>query len=432
MIIPANNPKLRSWVTYNEDSNFPIQNLPLGLASRKGGYRFAAVAIGDQVLDLSVLAEAGLLGKGVLAKHADGELPASLWKAENLNALLAKGKPFLQAMRQEISLLLQEDEAALRDNQEVRASALVPLQAVDMHLPVAVGDYTDFYSSEQHAYNVGCMFRDPKNALMPNWKHIPVGYHGRSSSIVVSGTPIIRPMGQMKAPDAALPHYGASKRLDFELEMAFVTCGATNLGDRITVDQANDYIYGFMLFNDWSARDIQAWEYVPLGPFLGKSFGSTLSPWIVPMDALLPFRTQGPTQEPAVLPYLEMDNPRGFDIALEVGITPEGGEETVVCHSNYKYMYWAVEQQLAHQSLNGCNINVGDIYASGTISGPGANMYGSMLELAWKGTKPVELKGGQTRSFIADGDRVTLRGYAQGNGYRIGFGEADGLVLPAK
>jgi fumarylacetoacetase len=301
-----------------------------------------------------------------------------------------------------------------------------------MMMPVNVGDYTDFYSSEEHATNVGKMFRDPENALLPNWKHIPVGYHGRSSSIVVSGTPIHRPKGQTKADDQESPAFGPSRLVDFELEMAFITGGPTQLGESIPVNEAEDYIFGLVLFNDLSARDIQKWEYVPLGPFLGKNFGSVVSPWIITLDALEPFRTEGPEQEPEVLPYLRYEGRRSFNINLEVYLQPLRQEAHRICRSNFRYMYWNMSQQLAHHTVNGCNINVGDMYASGTISGPTADSFGSMLELSWKGTRPISLPGGEERKFIQDNDTIIMKGYSEGNGIRIGFGEVRTTILPAK
>ncbi len=303
---------------------------------------------------------------------------------------------------------------------------------VDVLMPVKVGDYTDFYSSIEHATNVGMMFRDPKNALLPNWRHIPVGYHGRSSSIVVSGTDIHRPKGQTKADDAAAPVFGPTRLLDFELEMAFITGKKTELGESIPVDKAEEYIFGMVIFNDLSARDIQKWEYVPLGPFLSKNFGSVISPWIVTLDALEPFRVEGPEQKPEVLPYLQTEGKKNFDIDLEVLIKPENSTEQRVSKSNFKYMYWNMNQQLAHHTVNGCNINVGDMYGSGTISGPTPDSYGSMLEITWRGTKPVKMPDGTERKFINDNDTIIMKGYAEKNGLRIGFGEVTTKILPAK
>jgi fumarylacetoacetase len=294
-----------------------------------------------------------------------------------------------------------------------------------------VPNYTDFYSSEEHATNVGSMFRDPKNALLPNWKHVPVGYHGRASSIVVSGTPIYRPKGQIKLPDTEQPIFSPSRKLDFELEVAFITCAETKLGTSINTHEAEDNIFGVVLFNDWSARDIQQWEYVPLGPFLGKNFGSTISPWIVTLDALEPFRINGPAQNPSVLPYLTYQGEKNFDISLEVSMISAQEERLVVSRSNFKYMYWNMSQQLAHQTINGCNIQVGDVYASGTISGPLPDSYGSLLELTWNGQRPLTLDGGAARTFIEDGDTILMKGYAEKDGVRIGFGECKGKIWPA-
>ncbi len=301
-----------------------------------------------------------------------------------------------------------------------------------MHIPVEVGDYTDFYSSIEHATNVGSMFRDPGNALFPNWKSLPVGYHGRASSIVVSGTDIHRPNGQTMPAGEDKPVFGPSRLFDFELEMAFVVGKSTKLGNSVKVKDAEDYIFGLVVFNDLSARDIQKWEYVPLGPFLAKNFGSVISPWIVSLDALEPFRLEGPKQEPEVLPYLKSEGNRNFDINLEVYIKPENGSENLVSRSNHKYLYWNIAQQLAHHTVNGCNINVGDMYASGTISGPGPEAYGSMLELSWGGKKPLKLSDGSERKFILDNDTIIMRAYCQKNGLRIGFGESVTKVLPAK
>jgi fumarylacetoacetase len=298
-------------------------------------------------------------------------------------------------------------------------------------MPVSVTNYTDFYSSEEHAINVGSMFRDPKNALLPNWKHLPVGYHGRASSIVVSDTDVIRPRGQIKPNNSEVPVFSASQKLDFELELAFVVCQETKIGSSVSTREAEDCIAGFVLFNDWSARDIQQWEYVPLGPFLGKNFASTISPWIVTMDALEPFRTKGPDQDPAVLPYLTFEGEKNFDIYLDVFVQPERSEATTICRSNAKYLYWNVNQQLAHHTINGCNIQVGDLYASGTISGPSTGSFGSMLELSWNGQKALSMPDGSIRYFLQDGDTVIMRAHAEKNGVRIGFGECRGKILPA-
>ena len=422
-MIKANDPSLKSWVEIPDNSDFPIQNLPFGIFKTEYMDAGAGVAIGDHILDLTYLHENGFFdGLG---------LPSGVFNHNCLNQFIGLGKDKTRELRNRISELLEESNDELRDNKPARELALIPMDEAEMLMPVKIPNYTDFYSSEEHATNVGTMFRDPENALLPNWKHIPVGYHGRASSIVASGTDIHRPKGQTKAPDAETPTFGPSQRLDFELEMAFITCKENGLGNGIPTHKAEDYIFGFVLFNDWSARDIQVWEYVPLGPFLAKNFASSISPWIVTMDALEPFRTTGPEQNPKVLEYLEYKGKKNFDINLQVLLQPEGGEENVICNSNFKHMYWNVNQQLAHHTINGCNIQIGDMYASGTISGPTPDSYGSMLELAWKGTKPIKLSDGTERKFIQDGDTVIMRGYTEKDGVRIGFGEVKSKVLPA-
>ena len=421
-MIKANNPQLKSWIPTKADSDFPIQNLPFGIFKNGDDHIGAASAIGDFVIDLKTLYDLG---------YFDGlSLPKEVFSKNTLNEFIGLGKETTRKVRERLSDLLEVSNTELQHNEAVRSSVFIPMDQVQMLLPVHIGDYTDFYSSEQHAYNVGCMFRDPDNALMPNWKHIPVGYHGRASSIAVSGTDFHRPKGQTIAPDAQAPAFGPTKRLDFELEMGFITGKANPLGASIPVAEADEYIFGFVLFNDWSARDVQKWEYVPLGPFLAKNFFSSVSPWIVTMDALEPFQVPGPVQDPQVLPYLELADRKNFDVNLKVFIQPEGSEEKQVSHSNFKHMYWNVNQQLAHHTANGCNINVGDLYASGTISGPTPEAYGSMLELAWMGTKPIPMPDGTERKFIHDGDTVIMRGYAEKDGVRIGFGEVRNKVLP--
>ncbi|MBL7834219.1 MAG: fumarylacetoacetase [Cyclobacteriaceae bacterium] len=421
-MIKANNPNLKSWVEVPHGSDFPIQNLPFGIFKTKYLSPVAGVAIGDHVLDLVYLHENGFLdGLG---------LPSGIFNQRFLNDFIALGKKQTREVRERISELLQHDNTELKNNVAAREIALIPMNEVQMLMPVRVPNYTDFYSSEEHATNVGSMFRDPKNALLPNWKHLPVGYHGRPSSIVVSGTPIKRPKGQIKLGDDP-PSFASTRKLDFELEVAFITCSETKLGSHVTTSHAEDHIFGFVLFNDWSARDIQTWEYVPLGPFLAKNFGSTVSPWIVTLDALEPFRVKGPDQFPNVLPYLFTEGEKNFDIRLEVLIEPERSQPTTVCRSNFKCMYWNVNQQLAHHTVNGCNIQVGDMYASGTISGPSPGSYGSMLELTWNGQKPLSMPDGSERKFIEDGDTVIMKGYAEKDGVRIGFGECKGKILPA-
>ncbi len=423
MNIKANDPNLKSWVSIPENSDFPIQNLPFGIFSNGNSPR-VGVAIGEEILDLKVLFELGFL-ENTAFEITD-------FDAAVLNPMLLKGKQATRNLRNRLSDLLNKENIELQNNSEAIAQVLVKAKDVKMHLPLYIGDYTDFYSSEQHAYNVGCLFRDPNNALLPNWKHIPVGYHGRSSSIVVSGEDFHRPKGQKRPNPEEPPVFGTSNLLDFELEMGFVTYQGKPLGDSISTEEADDYIFGMCLFNDWSARDIQGWEYVPLGPFLGKNFASHMGAWIVTLDALEPFRVAGPVQEPKVLPYLEYKGDKHLSIDLEVAIKPEGTTEKVVSNSNYKYMYWNMNQQLAHHSINGCNINCGDMMASGTISGPEEHEYGSMLEISWKGSKSVTMNDGTERKFIKDNDTVIMRGFAKNDKVRIGFGELAAKVLPAK
>lgn len=424
MSINANNPSLKSWVNVPEDSGFPIQNLPFGIFRTSYLEPGAGIAIGEYILDLTYLHENGFF--------SELKLPRGVFNQKYLNDFIALGREKTGKVRNRIAELLWEENAELRDNKPARELALIPMAEAEMLMPVSVPNYTDFYSSIEHATNVGTMFRDPENALLPNWRHLPVGYHGRASSIVPSGVAIHRPKGQTKPPEADQPVFGPTKRLDFELEMAFITGKESRLGNPVSTQEADEYIFGFVIFNDWSARDIQVWEYVPLGPFLAKNFASSISPWIVTLDALEPCRVEGPEQEPGVLPYLRYEGKKNFDIELEVAVRPEGSEETRVCQTNFRYMYWNVNQQLAHHTVNGCNIRVGDMYASGTISGKDPSSYGSMLEIAWKGTKPVRMSDGSERVFIEDGDEVIMRGYAGRDGVRIGFGEVRTKVLPAK
>ncbi|SEF46591.1 fumarylacetoacetase [Algoriphagus boritolerans] len=416
-------PTLSSWVEVPKNSDFTIYNLPFGIFKNKKLNPRIGIAIGDKIVDLSVLDQEGFF--------ANMFLPEGIFIKESLNELIALGKVQTKKIRERVQSLLSADNGELRDH-SARGKVMVSRKEAEMLLPVKIGDYTDFYSSLEHATNVGKMFRDPANALLPNWKHIPVGYHGRASSIVVSGTPIHRPKGQFKDPDMEVPAFGPSRRLDFELELAFITGKQTKLGDSVATEDAEDYIFGFVLFNDWSARDIQAWEYVPLGPFLGKNFGSSISPWVVTLEALEYFRSPNQTQEPEVLPYLKCEKDHSFDISLEVLIQPEGKKPSKVCTSNFKHLYWNVAQQLAHHTSNGCNINVGDMMASGTISGSTADSFGSMLELSWNGTQPVKLEDGEERKFIEDGDTVIMRGFAEKAGIRVGFGEVSTQILPVK
>ncbi len=424
MTIRANDPSLRSWIEVDRTSDFPIQNLPFGIFKTETLKPRTGVAIGDQVFDLAATSKLGYFNKL--------KFDTQVFSKPYLNDFIALGKPMWRAVRDRISQLLDEENPELRDDEAAVAKILLPQSEVEMLLPVKIGDYTDFYSSIDHATNMGKMFRDPANALLPNWKHIPVGYHGRSSSITVSGTDFHRPKGQTKAADAEVPSFGPTKLLDFELETGFIIGRPSNLGDSISTAKADDYIFGMVLVNDWSARDIQAWEYVPLGPFLAKNFATTISAWVVTLDALEPYRVKGYDQEPKVLPYLEYSGNKNINIDLEVYIQPPGQEPHRICKSNYKYMYWTMEQQLAHHTVNGCNMNVGDMLASGTISGPDEGSFGSMMELTWRGTKPIKLPDGSERKFINDGDTVIMKGHAGKKDIRIGFGECKATVLPTK
>ncbi|MFK3868435.1 fumarylacetoacetase [Psychrobacter faecalis] len=419
---------LTSFIDIAADSDFSIHNLPYGIFSdakdaASNNNRRAGVAIGEQVLDLSILEAEGLLSL----------TGGPYFDQPTLNAFIDSGRDNWTKARSTIQTLLSADIDTLRDNKDLQAKALFKQADVTMHLPVHVPGFTDFYSSKEHATNVGTMFRDPKNALLANWTEMPVGYNGRASTVIVSGTDVIRPSGQLKPNPDERPIFSPCKRLDFELETAFVVGRGNDIGQPITVDAATDHIFGMVLLNDWSARDIQKWEYVPLGPFNAKTFASEVSPWIVTMDALAPFKTACPTQEPKPLAYLnEKDSNNSFDINLSVELLPENSDEaTVVCETNFKYMYWSMAQQLTHHTITGCKVEIGDMMGSGTISGPTPDSYGSMLEIAWNATKPVTLKGGETRSFIEDGDTVIMKGYSEKDGIRVGFGEVRGKVLPA-
>ena len=422
MQITANNPELRSWISIAPDSEFPIQNLPFGIFETAQHGKRAGVRIGDFVLDLAQMAQFGYFD--------DLGFVASDFSQDYLNPMMRRGKLAVRALRNRISELLATANQSFRLN-ESQHVALLPVASVAMCLPVQIGDYTDFYSSKEHATNVGIMFRDPANALLPNWLWIPVGYHGRASSVIASGHPVVRPKGQIKPDDNAAPIFAASRQVDFELEMGFLTFDGKPLGESITTAEAEDYIFGLCLFNDWSARDIQKWEYVPLGPFLAKNFASSMSCWIVTLDALQPFACPTPAQDPEVLSYLQFEGNKSYDIHLEVAIEAPSCPEQVVSRSNFKYMYWNMAQQLAHHTVNGCNVRCGDLMGSGTISGPTPDSYGSMLELAWKGTKPIQMPDGSDRRFIQDNDTVIMRGHCSQNGIKIGFGEVKSILLPA-
>lgn len=415
------NPILKSKLNITDDTDFSIHNIPFGIYSDVTVKHRVCSAIGDYIIDLFELESADVF-----------DLNREVFTKEFLNEFIELGKPITNKVRKKIQELLSSENSILIKDEKLFNSVIKKQSDVKMLIPVKVGDYTDFYSSIDHATNIGTMIRDPKNALMPNWKHLPVGYHGRASSITVSGTNFHRPKGQQKPADSELPVYGASKLLDIELETAFIIGKSTQMGDCITTENADDYIFGMVLFNDWSARDIQTWEYVPLGPFLAKNFASTISPWVVTLEALEPFRIKGYEQEPKVLPYLEYKGNKNIDIKLDVYLTPKNGQETKICSSNYKYMYWTMEQQLAHHTVNGCNVNVGDMMASGTISGPSPSEYGSLMELTWRGTKPIKLNDGTERKFVNDDDTITIKGYCKKDNIRIGFGECKATLLPAK
>ena len=423
-MIKANNPNLVSWVEVPANSDFPIQNLPLGVFKTEQLKPRVGMRIGDFVIDMKSLHVLGYLDN----------LPfsATAFDSSSLNLLMKNGKVACRRLRNRISDLLDKNNTELQNNEHHVNQVLILVGQVEMLMPVEIGDYTDFYSSKEHETNVGTMFRDPDNALLPNWLWIPVGYHGRSSSVIISGQDIHRPKGQTKPSADQDPVFGPSRMIDFELEMAFITYDGKPLGDSISTAEAEDYIFGLVLFNDWSARDIQKWEYVPLGPFLAKSFASSISAWIVSLDALIPFQVDTPKQNPKVLSYLEFEGQKSYDINLQVGITPDGANEKIVCDSNFKYMYWNMAQQLAHHTVNGCNIRGGDLLGSGTISGPTPDSYGSMLELAWKGTKPIQMQDGSERKFLLDGDTVSMRGYCENDKVRIGFGEVKTKLLPVK
>jgi fumarylacetoacetase len=421
-----NDPELRSFIPVDPKADFPIQNLPYGVFSARGLAPRVGVAIGDYVLDLWELEQDGRFeGCG------SGEL--GVFSSPALNPFMTLGPKVWTKTRTRISELLREDHPELRDNEDLRSRTLVPMADAKLHMPFAVSGYTDFYSSKEHATNVGVMFRGKDNALQPNWLHMPIGYNGRASTVVVSGAKVRRPRGQLKPPNAELPSFAPCKRLDFELEMGVVVGQASAMGEMLTEAQAEEMIFGFVLLNDWSARDIQQWEYVPLGPFQAKAFATSISPWIVTREALEPFRVQGPTQDPAPLPYLKQTMPNNYDMELEICLRAASmNAAQSICRTNFKYMYWSSVQQLVHHASSGCAMNVGDLLGSGTISGPEKSERGSLLEISWNGTEPVELAGGIKRAFLEDGDSLVMRGWCQGEGYRIGFGEVEGTIWPSE
>jgi len=422
MPITANDSSRRSWLEVPSNSDFPIQNIPFGVFLTRENIVTVGTRIGDFAIDLGALQQLNYF-EGI-------ELTDDMFMQDTLNDFISDGQKTWRLVRNRIAELFDVENPKLQENAKDCATIIFKMDEVEMQLPVLIGDYTDFYSSKEHATNVGKMFRDPENALLPNWLHIPVGYHGRSSTIVPSGIPVHRPMGQTLPNGESTPVFGPSRLVDFELETAFITTDVNIMGENMLITEAEEYIFGMVLLNDWSARDIQKWEYVPLGPFLAKSFASSISPWIVTMDALEPFKTKGPKQEPTPLPYLQQKGKHSFDINLEVAIKPEKGEPTVISRSNFKYMYWTMSQQLAHHTSNGCRVNSGDMMGSGTISGPTPSSFGSMLELTWGGKNPIKLNDGTERKFINDNDTVIMKGYSQNENVRIGFGEVSSKLLP--
>ena len=432
---------LKSFINILPDSDFPIENLPFGVFKPRDGNARVGVAIGDLILDLSVLEERGFFSDVVAAAVASGRtrnnLPpgtaaaTTLFASDSLNTFMALGRPAWTKTRAILQNLLSADNGALRDNTELRARIFHKQSEVTMQLPARIGDYTDFYSSYHHAHNVGTMLRGPENALMPNWKWLPVAYHGRASSIVVSGTEIRRPHGQAKPADANAPVFGPSKSLDFELETAFFIGPGNPLGQPVSVDQAEDHIFGIVLMNDWSARDIQTWEYQPLGPFLAKNFCTSISPWVVTLEALDPFRKPLAAQDPVPMSYLKRANDFTFDIQLEARLQTKMGEPQTITRSNFQNLYWSIAQQLAHHTVNGCNLQPADLLASGTISGSTEESRGCMLELTWRGQNPLKLADGEARKWLEDGDTLSITGWCQGDGYRVGFGEVSGRIIGA-
>ncbi|MEM6845277.1 MAG: fumarylacetoacetase [Bacteroidota bacterium] len=411
---------MNTWLDISPESDFSIHNLPYGIFSTPSRRPRVGVAIGDQIIDLAAVAMRGYF-QSLSIEPETLEQPS-------LNAFIRLGKPTWQAVRKQLTVWLTQTDSPLQHSWK---ECFVAQYEAKMHLPLVIGDYTDFYASEAHATNVGTMFRGKENALMPNWKYMPIAYHGRASSIVVSGTDIHRPKGQIMPQGADQPIFGITQALDFELEMAAVIGKDSKLGSSLRPEDAEDYIFGFVLFNDWSARDIQRWEYIPLGPFLGKNFASSISPWVVPMEALNPFRVKGPNQHPQPLPYLQISGEQHLDISLEITLQTEGGHKAIIAKTNFKNMYWSVGQMLAHHTANGCNLRIGDLLASGTISGDTPDSYGSLLELSWNGEQPLTIHSNQTRTYLEDGDTVKLRGYAQREGIRVGFGEVRTKILPS-
>lgn len=417
---------MQSWLSSANatNCNFPLQNLPYGIASYSGSAPRCVVAIGDQVVDLSVLEQCKLIQTGV---------EKQVFLNNSINAFMALGQRSWDAVRQSLTdLMVVNGDSRLRDDNALCQRALRPLREATLHRPFEVSEYTDFYAGRQHAFNVGSMFRGAQNALPPNWLHIPIGYNGRASTVVVSGTPLRRPLGQLKASDASTPSFGPSQRLDIELELGAVVGQSNVLGQPVTVAQADAMLFGYVLLNDWSARDIQAWEYQPLGPFQAKAFGTTISPWVVTCAALEPFRVSTPPRETPLLPYLHEPKPMLYDIELEIYMrSAVAAQRTRISKTNYRTHYFSAAQQLAHHAVSGCLMRTGDLLGSGTISGSSTEQYGSLLEMTWGGDRPIVLNSGESRTFVEDGDEVTLTGWAQGDGYRIGFGECTGVIEPS-
>jgi fumarylacetoacetase len=417
---------LKSFIDIPPDSHFPLENLPFGVFKPRRGDARIGIALGDYVVDLAALEKAGLF------RDLPPETAAATTR-DSLNDFVALGRPAWKKVREILQKFLSADVSTLRDDKKLCARVFHRQSGVEMQLPVKIGNYTDFYSSYHHAHNVGTMLRGPENALMPNWKWLPVAYHGRASSVVVSGTEVRRPKGQIKPPDAPTPVFGPTKSLDYELEMAFLVGPGNSLGQPVTIDQASEHIFGFVLMNDWSARDIQAWEYQPLGPFLAKNFCTSISPWVVTLEALEPFRKPLPKQDPEPLPYLRAKTDFTFDIQLEAKLqTAKSKSPHVITRTNFQNLYWSISQQLAHHTVGGCNLQPGDLLASGTVSGKTEESRGCMLELTWRGANPLKLPGGEERKWLEDGDSLSITGWCQGDGYRVGFGEVGGRVLPVQ
>jgi fumarylacetoacetase len=423
---------LKSFIDVPRDSHFPLENLPFGVFKTRDGIARVGVALGEYVVDLAVLETKGLVGlppETSPVRHGPAATTRGLFSQDSLNAFLALGRPVWRSVRDTLQNLLTLETPTLRDDAKLRERVFHRQQEVTMQLPARIGNYTDFYASYHHAHNVGTMLRGAENALMPNWKWLPVGYHGRASSIVVSGTEVRRPRGQTKPPDAATPTFGPSKSLDYELEMAFFIGPGNSLGEPVPIGRATEHIFGLVLMNDWSARDIQAWEYQPLGPFLAKNFCTSISPWVVMLEALEPFRRPLSAQDPEPLDYLCLTNDFLFDIKLEARLQTAAMKEAhVITRTNFQNLYWSVSQQLAHHTSNGCNLQPGDLLASGTISGPTEESRGCMLELTWRGANPLTLPSGETRKWLEDGDTLAITGWCEGRDYRIGFGEVSGRV----